>query len=465
MAKLKALRPRPIYRCQGCGHVEPKWLGRCPACQEWSTLIEELASEEPPRPSARGVSDGGAPMPITEVGAAGAADRRASGIAELDRVLGGGLVAGCLALLGGEPGVGKSTLLIQALAGLAGARGGGGEGAVLYATGEESIGQTAMRARRVGAADPRLAVVAETSVEKILEHAAARRPDVLAIDSIQTMYTAQLDSIPGSLAQVRECASRLMQFAKTSGVPTIIVGHVTKDGGLAGPKTLEHLVDVVLQLEGDGGPYRILRAHKNRFGSTQEIGVFEMRGGGLAEVANPSANLLAERPVGAPGSIVVASADGARPLLVEIQALVAPASAAMGRRTAAGVDGNRVSLLLAILAQRASCDVLDRDVFVNVAGGIRLGEPAIDLGVACAIASSARGRAVDPATVLFGEVGLAGEIRAVTLCEQRLAEAARLGFRRAIVPAQNRARLASREDAHGLALIGVDSLGAAIAKL
>jgi len=466
MAKLKALRPRAIYRCQSCGHVEPKWLGRCPACQEWSTLLEEIEREEPARPSARGVSDGNAPTPITEVGAAGALDRRATGIAELDRVLGGGLVAGCLALLGGDPGVGKSTLLIQALAGLARAGAGAGrEAVVLYATGEESVAQTAMRARRVGAADARLAVVAETDVEKILEHAAARRPRILAIDSIQTMYTPLLDSIPGSLAQVRECASRLMQFAKTSGVPTIIVGHVTKDGGLAGPKTLEHLVDIVLQLEGDGGPYRILRAHKNRFGSTQEIGVFEMRGGGLAEVANPSAHLLAERPIGAPGSIVVASADGARPLLVEIQALVAPASAAMGRRTAAGVDGNRVSLLLAVLAQRASCDVLDRDVFVNVAGGLRLTEPAVDLGVACAIASSARGRAVDATTVLFGEIGLAGEIRAVTLFEQRLAEAARLGFRRAIVPAQNRARLASRDDAHGLALVGVDNLGSAIAKL
>ncbi len=460
MARLKAVRPRAIFRCQGCGHVEPKWLGRCPGCQEWSSLVEEVEREEPARPSARGVSDGSSPVPITEVGAAGAGARRATGIGELDRVLGGGLVPGCLALLGGDPGVGKSTLLVQALAGLA-----RGAGEVLYATGEESVAQTAMRARRVGAADARLAVVAETDVEKILAHAAARRPGVLAIDSIQTMYTPLLESIPGSLAQVRECASRLMQFAKTSGVPTIVVGHVTKDGGLAGPKTLEHLVDVVLQLEGDGGPYRILRAHKNRFGSTQEIGVFEMRGGGLAEVPNPSAHLLAERPVGAPGSIVVASADGARPLLVEIQALVAPASAAMGRRTAAGVDGNRVSLLLAVLAQRAACDVLDRDVFVNVAGGLRLNEPAIDLGVACAIASSARGRAVDQATVLFGEVGLAGEIRAVTLFEQRLAEAARLGFRRAIVPAQNRARLASPADAHGLALVGVDSLGAAIGKL
>jgi DNA repair protein RadA/Sms len=470
MAKLKA-RARAVYRCQACGHVEPKWLGRCPACQEWSSLVEELAAaEEPPRPSARGVSDGARPVPLTEVEALGAAGgaRCATGIGELDRVLGGGLVAGCLALLGGDPGVGKSTLLLQALAGLgeaSAATGAARPGGVLYATGEESVAQTALRARRVGAATDRVAVVAETDVEKILEHAAARRPAVLALDSIQTVYTPLLDSIPGSLAQVRECASRLMQFAKTTGCPTIIVGHVTKDGGLAGPKTLEHLVDVVLQLEGDGGPYRILRAHKNRFGSTQEIGVFEMRGGGLAEVPNPSAHLLAERPVGAPGSIVVASADGARPLLVEIQALVAPPSAAVGRRTAAGVDGNRVSLLLAVLAQRASCDVLDRDVFVNVAGGLRLGEPAVDLGIACAIASSARGRAVDAHTVVFGEVGLAGEVRAVTLCEQRLAEAARLGFQRAIVPAQNRARLPSRADAHGIELVAVDRLAAALAAL
>jgi DNA repair protein RadA/Sms len=331
---------------------------------------------------------------------------------------------------------------------------------VLYATGEESVAQTAMRARRVGAADARLSVVAETDVDKILAHAHAARPGVLAVDSIQTVYTPALDSIPGSLAQVRECASRLMQFAKTSGTPTIIVGHVTKDGGLAGPKTLEHLVDVVLQLEGDGGPYRILRAHKNRFGSTQEIGVFEMRGAGLAEVANPSAHLLAERPVGAPGSVVVASADGARPLLVEIQALVAPATAGFGRRTAAGVDGNRVSLLLAVLAQRAACDVLDRDVFVNVAGGVRLDEPAIDLGIACAIASSTRGRAIDPHTVVFGEVGLAGEIRAVPLCEQRLAEAARLGFRRAIIPVQNRI-----DASCGLELVPVDRLVTAIGSL
>jgi len=464
MAKLKAVKARTSYGCTSCGHVEVKWLGRCPTCHEWSTLVEQVESAGPPRPSSTGVSDGLAPTPITDVSEISSADRLRTGIGELDRVLGGGMVAGCLVLLGGDPGVGKSTLLIQALAGLAADRRARstGEGRVLYATGEESVAQTAMRARRVGAADARLSVVAETDVERILAHAHQEPPTILAIDSIQTVYTPMLDSIPGSLAQVRECASRLMQYAKTSGVPTIVVGHVTKDGGLAGPKTLEHLVDVVLQLEGDGGPYRILRAHKNRFGSTQEIGVFEMRGGGMAEVTNPSAHLLAERPLGAPGSVVVASADGARPLLVEIQALVAPASAGFGRRTAAGVDGNRVSLLLAVLAQRANCDVLDRDVFVNVAGGLRLTEPAIDLGVACAIASSARGRAIDPSTVMFGEVGLAGEIRAVPLCEQRLAESARLGFKRAIVPAQNKARL---DNAHGLELVPVDRLMAAIAEL
>ena len=457
MAKVRALKVRTTYRCQNCGHAEPKWVGRCPTCGEWSSLIEELETPKSLAPSsATGVSDGASPVSIVDVVEISARDRAGTGIGELDRVLGGGLVAGCFVLLGGDPGVGKSTLLIQALAGLA--------RPVLYATGEESVAQTAMRARRVGSATNALSLVAETNVEKILAHAEATRPAILAVDSIQTMYTPMLDSIPGSLAQVRECASRLMQFAKTTGVPTIIVGHVTKDGGLAGPKTLEHLVDVVLQLEGDGGPYRILRAHKNRFGSTQEIGVFEMRGAGMTEVSNPSAHLLAERPVGAPGSVVVASADGARPLLVEIQALVAPASAGIGRRTAAGVDGNRIALLLAVLAQRANCDVLDRDVFVNVAGGIRLAEPAIDLGVACAIASSARGRALDQRTVMFGEVGLAGEIRAVPLCEQRLAESARLGFTRALVPAQNCARLEGNGKL-AIEIVAIDRLTTALAEL
>jgi len=461
-SKAKLAKPRISYVCQACGHSEMRWLGRCPACQEWSSLVEEVtAAVAPGRATAAavGVADGQAPVRLAEVSEVTGGERRLSGITELDRVLGGGLVPGSLVLLGGDPGVGKSTLLVQALAGLAApsARHVGPPASVLYATGEESVAQTAMRARRVGAAAANVSVVAETDVDKILAHAHTHKPDVLAIDSIQTVYTPALDSIPGSLAQVRECACRLMQFAKTTGTPTIVVGHVTKDGGLAGPKTLEHTVDVVLQLEGDGGPYRILRAHKNRFGSTQEIGVFEMRGAGMSEVANPSAHLLAERPLGAPGSVVVASVDGARPLLVEIQALVAPAAAGFGRRTAAGVDANRVSLLLAVLAQRAGCDVLDRDVFVNVAGGVRLVEPAIDLGIACAIASSARGRAMDSHTVLFGEVGLAGEIRAVTLAEHRLAEAARLGFKRALVPSHQRI-----DDSCGLELVVVDRLSAAL---
>jgi DNA repair protein RadA/Sms len=460
MGKIKPLKPRNVHRCQACGHVESKWLGRCPACREWNSLVEEIDAQGNARTTASGITDGHAPIAISEVREIDGADRRSTQIGELDRVLGGGLVAGSLVLLGGDPGVGKSTLLIQALAGLAQG------GRVLYATGEESVAQTAMRARRVGANDARLSVVAETDVEKILAHASrdpGNPPVILAVDSIQTVYTPLLDSIPGSLAQVRECASRLMQYAKTSGVPTILVGHVTKDDGLAGPKTLEHLVDVVLQLEGDGGPYRVLRAHKNRFGSTQEIGVFEMRGAGMAEVANPSAHLLAERAVGAPGSVVVASADGARPLLVEIQALVAPASAGVGRRTAAGVDSNRVALLLAVLAQRASCDVLDRDVFVNVAGGLRLAEPAIDLGIVCAIASSGRGRAIDAKTIVFGEVGLAGEVRAVPLCEQRLAEAARLGFTRALIPAQNALRIDAAARAEiGIELVSIDRVVTAL---
>ena len=457
MAKIKAVKaPKSVYVCQSCGHHETKWCGRCPACQEWNSLVEEFAESSPPRASSSGVAVGEGPQAITNVVEI-SGTRLVVGIGELDRVLGGGLVAGSAVLLGGDPGVGKSTLLIQALAGLC-----TGQGRVLYATGEESVAQTAMRARRVGAAVEAISIVAETDVEKIIAHAHAAQPGVLAVDSIQTVYASAIDSIPGSLAQVRECASRLVQYAKTTGTPVVIVGHVTKDGGLAGPKTLEHLVDVVLQLEGDGGPYRILRAHKNRYGSTQEIGVFEMVGAGMTEVANPSAHLLAERPIGAPGSVVVASADGTRPLLVEIQALVAPAVAGIGRRTAAGVDSNRVALLLAVLAQRAACDVLDRDVFVNVAGGLRLAEPAIDLGIACAIASSARGRAIDARTVVFGEIGLAGEIRAVTLCEQRLAEAARLGFARAILPSQNAKRIAERS---GIELLPVDRLTTAIGYL
>ena len=465
--KSKAKGPRTVHRCQSCGHVEPRWLGRCPACTEFGTLVEEIQGGVPPRAGAALVSNGAAPIAATAVPPDDLTARLPTGLAELDRVLGGGLVPGALILLGGDPGIGKSTLLLQLLAGVAGTG-----GSVLYASGEESVAQTAMRARRIGAALPTLRLLAETDVDVIVGHggssqggrsAGATPPTVLAVDSIQTVYTSELDSIPGSVGQVRECAARLMRYAKTQGVPTILVGHVTKDGAIAGPKTLEHLVDVVLQVEGDGGsPYRVVRAHKNRFGSTQEIGVFEMRGGGMIEVPEPSAHLLAERPKGAPGSVVVASADGNRPLLVEVQGLVAPAAAGFGRRTVAGVDANRVALLLAVLAQRAGHDVLTQDVFVNVAGGLRLVEPAIDLGIACALASSNFGRAVDPHTVVFGEVGLAGEIRAVPMAEHRLAEARKLGFTRCILPAQNRARL---EGDPGMELVGVDRLSAALAAL
>ncbi len=458
--KSKARGPRTVHRCQGCGHVETRWLGRCPACNEFGTLVEEIqaGAPAPGRASAALVADGAPPIAATDVPADDATTRMPTGLVELDRVLGGGLVPGSLILLGGDPGIGKSTLLLQLLAGIAGR----GE-TVLYASGEESVAQTAMRARRIGAALPTLRLVAETDVDVIVAHARSARPAVLAVDSIQTVHTNELDSIPGAVGQVRECAARLMRYAKTQGVPTILVGHVTKDGSIAGPKTLEHLVDVVLQVEGDGGsPYRVVRAHKNRFGSTQEIGVFEMRGGGMIEVPEPSAHLLAERPAGAPGSVVVASADGNRPLLVEVQALVAPAAAGFARRTVAGVDANRVALLLAVLAQRAGHDVLGLDVFVNVAGGLRLAEPAIDLGIACALASSNFGRAVDAKTVVFGEVGLAGEVRAVPMAEQRLAEARKLGFTRCILPAQNRARL---EGDAGLELVGVDRLSAALAAL
>ena len=443
---------KSVHVCQACGHAESKWMGRCPQCNEWNSLVEEAP------PSAHTDARPGAPIPITEVAAEGTEQRVPTGIGELDRVLGGGLVLGSLVLLGGEPGIGKSTLLLQALKAIA------GQGhSVLYVSGEESASQTALRARRIGAVHPGIALYAETNLERILSTARQFEPAVLAVDSVQTLHSDLLDSIPGSISQVRDCTARLLRYAKSEGIPTLLVGHVTKDGSIAGPKTLEHVVDAVLQFEGEGAsPYRVLRASKNRFGSTQELGVFEMASAGLSEVLNPSRLFLAERSVGSPGSVVVASAEGSRPILVEVQALVAPPAASVGRRTAAGVDNNRVALLLAVLAQRAGCDVLAQDVFVNVAGGVRLAEPAIDLGVACALASSARGRAVDARTLVFGEVGLAGEVRAVNLAEIRLAEAAKLGFERCILPEQNRLRL---EADPGLELVGVKHLEQALEQL
>jgi DNA repair protein RadA/Sms len=461
MAKSSAA-PRTLHRCQSCGHTESRWHGRCPACATWNSLVEEVGSDSRGLSSARTLEHlpgaGGKPVPLSEVKAETGGPRLASGIGELDRVLGGGLVAGSMVLLGGEPGIGKSTLLLQALAGLAERC----QRPILYVSGEESVAQTALRARRVNAAHPRLLVQAETGLERILSAAEGCKPALLAVDSIQTAHTEALDGVPGAIGQVRECAARLTTWAKSTGVPVVLVGHVTKDGAIAGPKTLEHVVDVVLHFEGEGAQaYRILRALKNRFGSTSEVGVFEMRTQGLAEVKNPSALFLAERPLGVPGSVVVASADGARPILVEIQALVAPPSAGIGRRTAAGVDGNRVALLLAVLAERAGVNCLARDVFVNVAGGARLVEPAIDLGVICALASAESRRPVDARTLVFGEVGLAGEVRGVSLADSRLAEAKKLGFQRVILPRQNRARV----EVGGLELIGVEHVRQALGAL
>jgi DNA repair protein RadA/Sms len=465
MAKSQAARTQ--HRCQSCSHTESRWHGRCPGCGEWNSMVEEAAAGavaprglSSARTAAHLPGAGGRPVSLAAVEVEDRSPRVKTGIGEFDRVLGGGLVAGSMVLLGGDPGIGKSTLLLQALDGLA-ARG----EPILYVSGEESVAQTAMRARRVGARRANLLVHAETSLERILEEAERARPAVLAVDSVQTTHSGTLDGIPGSVGQVRECAARLTTWAKSKGVPVILVGHVTKEGSIAGPKTLEHVVDVVLQFEGEGAhPYRILRGVKNRFGSTSEVGVFEMRSSGLAEVENPSALFLAERPVGAPGSVVVASADGTRPILVEVQALVAPPSAGIGRRTAAGVDGNRVSLLLAVLSERAGVNVIARDVFVNVAGGVKLSEPAIDLGVVCAVTSAEHRRPVEARTLVFGEIGLAGEVRGVTMADARVAEAKKLGFERVIMPRQNRARLEPAAAA-GMDVVGVDHLRQALGAL
>ena len=430
-------KQRTTYVCQSCGHEASKWLGKCPRCDEWNSLVEGVSKVQASRSISR---PGEEPASIAEIEALPPLVRIESGIKEADRVLGGGLVPGSVVLLGGEPGVGKSTLLCQLLDGAA-KRLGGPE--VLCVSAEESVAQTALRARRLGASGDGLRFLAETNLDRVIGLAKKRRPAILAIDSIQTVFTNAADSIPGSVTQVRECANLLLKFAKQTGTATIVVGHVTKEGNLAGPKVLEHLVDVVLSFDGEGGsPYRILRGQKNRFGSTQELGVFEMAESGLDEVRNPSEQFLAERPIGAPGSIVVASAEGSRPILVEVQALVAPPSAGVGRRTAAGVDGKRVALLLAVLAQRAGCNVISQDVFVNVAGGARLTEPAVDLAIACAVASSASGHAASADTAMFGEIGLAGEIRGVALAATRVSEIARLGFRRCVLPRQNAQRLA-----------------------
>jgi DNA repair protein RadA/Sms len=428
------MKPTSVFRCQACGFQTGKWYGRCPDCSAFNTMAEERTAPAREAGFGRRRVAGAAPAPVAPRRLAdvtvGDAERITTGIAELDRVLGGGVVAGSLVLIGGDPGIGKSTLILQASRALAEAA-----GPVLYVSGEESAAQVKLRADRLGLGAPELFLLAETALEVIEGQVATLRPRVLVVDSIQTVYLGDLESAPGSVSQVRECGGRLMLLAKQGGLAVFLLGHVTKDGALAGPRVLEHLVDTVLYFEGERhATYRVLRAVKNRFGSTNEIGVFEMTDRGLSEVRNPSAVFLAERPLGAPGSVIVAALEGTRPLLLELQALVTPAHFGTPRRTVLGADYNRVCLLLAILEKRAGLPLQNQDVFVNVAGGARCQEPAADLGLAVAAASSYLERPLAPDVVVLGEVGLTGEVRAVGGLEPRLREAAALGFQAAVVP-------------------------------
>jgi DNA repair protein RadA/Sms len=429
------------YVCQECGYEAPKWLGRCPGCGGWNTFVEEFV-ETRRRPQA---GPSAVPIPIDSVSLAPEA-RVPTGIGEFDRVLGGGIVPASLILLGGDPGIGKSTLLLQVASKVA------GKGhTVLYVSGEESVRQTKLRADRLGIRVQNLYLLSETNLEEIRRHIEALTPSLVVVDSIQTVYDPALPSAPGSVGQVRECAASFLHLAKGKGVAIALVGHVTKEGQIAGPRVLEHIVDTVLYFEGDRHQtYRILRTTKNRFGSTNEIGVFEMSTEGLREVQNPSAAFLSERPAEVPGSAVICALEGTRPLLVEVQALAVSTPFGMPRRTASGVDYNRVILLLAVLEKRAGLQLATYDVYVNVAGGVRVSEPAADLGVAVAVASSLRDRPVDAQAVVVGEVGLGGEVRAVPQIQRRLNEVVKLGFRRCLIPRGN-----PHEPVEGLEVIPV----------
>lgn len=471
MAKLQTR-----YLCQNCGHESLKWMGKCPECEAWDSFVEEVTVREKATVSgkpggfaasagaaSRGIvpTGGGTPTPITQVEMT-EVERLATGIGEFDRVLGGGIVPGGLILVGGEPGAGKSTLLSQVGARVAGGAAPRPEESrlVLYISGEESAQQIKLRSGRLGAESPNFLVSVETEIGLILHHLDAVRPGLAVIDSIQTMSDSGLESAPGSISQVRACATLLARFAKTVGVPIVLIGHVTKEGSLAGPRVLEHIVDTVLYFEGDRHhAYRLLRAAKNRFGSTDELGIFEMRETGLEGVDNPSAVLLAERAAGGTGSAVSSVLEGSRALLVEVQALVSRSNLASPRRTVTGMDPNRVNMILAVLEKRLGFKIAEQDVFVNVAGGIRILEPAADLATALAIASNFREQPVHPTTILLGEVGLAGEVRAVSQVEKRLREAARQGFTRAILSKHNAGKLPKNL---GIEIIAVDGVHHAI---
>ena len=449
-------RAQSRFVCQSCGAEFLRWEGQCRSCAAWNTLVETvITARAPDRKSGLASASPIVPVPLSAA-SDGPLERLPTGLPELDRVLGGGVVPGSLLLIGGEPGVGKSTLLLQVAGGVAAAHGG-----VLYATGEESASQTRLRAARLGlgtgpAADA-VAVLATSEVGAIIEAARAARPALVVVDSIQTMTVDELDGPAGSVGQVRESALRLMELAKGEGIAVVLVGHVTKDGSIAGPRTLEHLVDAVIELGGErGGVMRLLRASKNRFGSTDELGVFEMGESGLREVADPGRAFLAEHDGAAPGSVVAATLEGSRPLLVEVQALVSQAGYGTPARRASGIDPTRLALLLAVLGRRAGVGLGSHDVYVNLAGGLTVSEPGLDLAVALALASSLRDRPVGQRTVAVGEVGLLGELRGVSGLDRRLREAARLGFERAIVPAGRRA--GSGERVEGIAIVPVANL-------
>jgi DNA repair protein RadA/Sms len=447
--------PRSTFVCQSCGSSSQKWLGRCPDCGEWNSFVEERAApaDVPVRGAASALGGGGARL-YADVEAV-AAERIRTGISEFDRVLGGGLVPGSLVLLGGAPGIGKSTLLLQAAAHFAAT-----VGPVLYCSGEESEHQIKMRGDRLGVAAAPLFLLAETCVVRLIDEIDRRRPALLIVFYIQTVFSLKIQSAPGSVSQVRQAATDLLFTAKGRNLPTILVGHITKDGSLAGPKVLEHVVDTVLYFEGDEHhSHRVVRAIKNRFGAVSELGVFEMTGAGLRPVPNPSALFLAERPTSVPGSVVTCTLEGSRPILVEVQALVSGATFGNARRTANGLDQNRLALLLAVLDKRAGLNLAADDVFVNVVGGMSITEPAADLAVLAAVASSLRNRPVPQDVVVFGEVGLAGEVRATGQSALRIREAAQLGFARCVLPAGS---VAPGEASSAIALEGVRTVAEAL---
>lgn len=443
---------KSVFFCQNCGHEENKWLGQCPMCKEWNSFVEETVSVAKTNVMKQAKEVSLLALSQVEISKE---ERTCTKIKELDRVLGGGIVPGSLVLVGGDPGIGKSTLLLQVCQKLC-----EDKKQVLYISGEESLKQIKLRANRMGEFTDDLRLLCETNLETIRHIIETNKPEMVVIDSIQTMYSEEVSSAPGSVSQVRESTNVLMQIAKGLGISIFIVGHVTKEGTVAGPRVLEHMVDTVLYFEGDRhASYRILRSVKNRFGSTNEIGVFEMRQNGLREVENPSEFMLQGKPEHASGSVVACSMEGTRPILLEIQALVCKTNFGMPRRTTTGTDFNRVNLLMAVLEKRAGLPLSDYDAYVNIAGGIKMNEPAIDLAIVMAIASSYRNKPIDEKTIVFGEVGLSGEVRAVNMPEQRIAEAKKLGFKTCIIP---EVCMDMVKDISGIEVIGVRNISDAI---